>query len=122
VLQHLGVDIRLSPDEEVDGYSDDIQARVDTLDRFLKKMERRFYASEEDIAHFPFTRKSEWTDVRALLERHNLLERHYIEKSGPREPLVRLSVPPDVLRRGEKQSDPSLPTSVASFWREFLAT
>lgn len=97
-----------------------VQERLDVLERFLKKMERRFYASNEDIDRFPFTNLTEWREVRKLLEKHQLLEEHRLPKSGRPIPLIRLSVPPDILRRGEDPRDITTPGPVRAFWHDLL--
>jgi hypothetical protein len=119
VLGRLGVAIGRAPDES-ERYSDAARDRISLLDRFLRKMERRFYASEEDLAGFPFTREIAWSEVRALLEKHELLEQHYVQKSGPKQPLLKLRVPPETLRRGENLIDASVPVEVRTFWKELL--
>ncbi len=101
-------------------YSERSQKMIETLDRFIRRMERNFYISEEDLQSLPYAQKAEWQDVWALLRKHALLEDQIGPKSGRRMPLIRLSVPPVVLRNGESRRDPSLPQNVVDFWREML--
>jgi len=97
-----------------------VERRIEIVDRFVRKMERRFYASEDDIERFPFTNDHEWKTVKEALRRNGLLEEHVLDKSGPRQPLIRLAVPPHVLRRGENIGDRSLPDEVRAFWKDLL--
>ena len=103
-------------------YSQTVQKRIELLGRFIRKMERRFYVTEEDAKSFPFARDREWGMVWDLMQDHGLLERLILPKSGPRQPLIRLSVPPDVLRKGEATNDPTVPAKVAGFWKSLLTS
>lgn len=118
-LRQLGV---RQPTSEAKGKQRSVRAekRIELVDRFLRKMERRFYASEEDIERFPFTSDREWKTVRQLLEEHHLLEEHFVDKSGPREALLRLSVPPEVVRAGQNATDAAVPPPVRAFWTDLL--
>lgn len=118
VLSYLGVTVPTGTEGR--RYSKKVQRRVSVLDRFLRKMERRFYVSDEDMSHFPFSREREWSEVIKLLDECQLIERQFIDKSGPREALMRLRVPPEILRRGEDLSDPSAPAQVIEFWGRLL--
>lgn len=120
VLIEVGMTPVANEAESEPGRPESVQLRIDVLERFANKMERRFYASDEDIDRFPFTQRPEWRQVRTLLEVHHLLEKHYVAKSGRPVPLLRLSVPPDVLRRGENTQDSSVPAAVKSFWADLL--
>jgi len=97
------------------------ESRIQLIDRFARKMERRFYASDDDLAGFGFTRDEDWEDIFKLLQKHELVVQEYVQKAGPREPLYRLSVPPEVLRQGENVTDMSLPSEVRAFWNEVLS-
>lgn len=102
------------------GYSGDVKERIHVLERFLQKMERRFYASEEDIASFGFVRSPEWSMVSEFLSQHGLVVDEFKQKSGPKEALKRLAYPPEVIRRGEDVEDGSLPREVRAFWRDLI--
>jgi hypothetical protein len=119
ILRKLGVK-RPPTDPKRKGRSPRAEKRSELVDRFLRKMEQRFYASEEDIAKFSFTADHEWQHVREMLERHGLVEEHYVQKSGPKEPLIRLAVPPEVLRRGQNAADIGVPAPVRAFWHDLL--
>ena len=121
VLKKLGVSS--PPEEEVAEapYPPQIQKKIEILDRFLRKMERRYYASEEDIAGWPFTGGKVWDEVVRKLEQHSLLAWELVDKSGPREPLVKLTVPPAIVREGENLTDMAVPTDVRQFWSDLLA-
>src|SRR6266516_2676087 len=124
ILAKLGVRFAKQPSSEppVRAQAPAVQRRVDLLNRFVTKMERRFYASADDIRKFPFATGPDWDVVMDLLKSHSLLEEEVIQKRGPREPLVRLAVPPAVLRRGENVSDRSVPDAVKAFWRDLVAS
>ncbi len=121
VLVRIGMD---PPHEEIGilRRSSEVEARIDVLERFVNKMARRFYASYEDIDRFPFAQGRPWKEVLALLNEHGLLEEHSVAKSGPPIPLVRLSVPPEIIRRGEDPTDPTVPASVRAFWVDLLSS
>ncbi len=95
----------------------DVSERLRIVDRFLRKMERRYFASEDDIKNFPFASGREWDRVWDLLERHDLIEPVFVTKSGSADPLFKLTVPPDILRRGES-SRSDVPGRVRQFWAE----
>lgn len=118
VLEVLGVESLEPGQGEV--YSEAIKARIDMLDRFLRKMERRFYASYRDVERFPFAEGEAWRQVFEGLLEYGLLEEEIRAKSGPREPLLKLTVPPEIIRRGENRSDESVPSSVKVFWLNVL--
>ncbi|HXI64831.1 MAG TPA: NACHT domain-containing protein [Gemmatimonadales bacterium] len=124
ILAKVGMKFAKHPSIEpaAGGYAPAVQRRVDILNRFMLKMERRFYASADDIGKFSFATGPDWEVVRGLLKSHQLLKEEFIEKRGPREPLVRLAVPPAILRRGENVSDRSVPDAVKDFWRDLVAS
>lgn len=117
VLVHLGMPV---PPQSTHATARDpvVLKKITVLERFVHKMERRFYASHEDIERFPFANTPEWEAVKRLLERHSLLQEHFVAKSGPNAPLVRLAYPPEIIRRGEDPRDGSVPDAVREFWRE----
>lgn len=94
------------------------QKKVELVDRFVRRMERRFYVTEADVRAFNFAKDSQWSAVWEALFAHGLLEKLIVPKAGRREPLVRLTVPPELLRRGQAINDPRVPESVKSFWKE----
>lgn len=115
VFRAIGVTV---PDEKQEAeYSSTVRARIELLIRFLTKMQRRFYISEEDLSRFGFARTDDWNWVRDALERNGLLEAHVIPKSGPKEALLRLSLPPEIILAGASGDDRSLPASVRALWR-----
>lgn len=117
ILRAMGGSLEV--DTASEKYSPDVQERVDVADRFLRKMERRFYASDNDIQRFPFASGHAWEKVWEQLEGNGLIESVVIAKRGRNEPMRRLSVPPDIVRKGE---DPSaaVPANVKMFWQGIL--
>ena len=93
--------------------------RKRVLERFLVQMERRFYVAKEALGQLSVAREAEWPVVRRLLERHQLLREERRQMSGRPKSLIRLAVPPKVLREGEDTSNVRH-AAVASFWRDLL--
>lgn len=120
VLRAIGVVI---PDKVTTptGYSPSLAERVRLLDRFLRKMERRYFASEDDIKRFSFASGKDWEAVWEFLETSNLIEGVQVQKSGRAEPLIKLSVPPEIIRRGEDTSA-EVPGRVREFWSNLRST
>ena len=119
ILARLGADIDPGHDQPVAGYTSNQKARIDLLAKFLHKMERRFYVSKNDLEKFSTTRAPQWPVLRQLLEKHELLTEQFVRKSGPSEPLLRLSHPPRIIRAGEDTRDRSRP-DVTAFWGDLL--
>lgn len=119
-LGRLGADIE--NEGETPRYSRRIKAKVEILDRFLKKMELRYHVSKSDLKRFYFAKQPEWTEVERQLRDHQLLINESVHKSGHRPTLMRLTVLPDEIRRGENDSAGSVPDSVRAFWRSLLET
>lgn len=117
ILAKLGADVDTGA--AAAGYTSTQRERIDLLEGFLHKMERRFYVSEDDLAKFSTTRAAQWEQLRRLLEKHALLTKQSVQKAGPHELLLRLSHPPKVIRSGEDTRDQSRP-DVTAFWRELL--
>lgn len=117
ILAKLGVDI--DKGEAAPRSTAAQKERIDLLARFLHKMDRRFYVSEHDLAKFSTTRAPQWRKLRELLEKHELLTEQVVGKAGPKEPLLRLSHPPRIIRAGEDRRDRSRP-DVTAFWRDLL--
>ena len=118
VLGRLGADIE--HEGKTPGYSPRIQTKVDILDQFLRKMELRYHVSKRDLKRFYFAKQPEWTEVELQLRHHQLLIDETVHKSGNRPTLMRLTVPPDEIRRGENKSAGSVPEPVRAFWRSLL--
>ena len=55
-------------------YSESQFRRIRLLERFLLKMERRYYVSEEDLERFPFVRERNWDVVYKLLREHGVVK------------------------------------------------
>ncbi|MXY07982.1 MAG: NACHT domain-containing protein, partial [Rhodothermaceae bacterium] len=90
-------------------YSRRIQTKVDILVRFLRKMELRYHVSKSDLKRFYFARLPGWTEVERQLRQHQLLIDETVQKSGHSLTLMRLTVLPDEIRRGENDSAGSVP-------------
>ncbi|MXW18662.1 MAG: NACHT domain-containing protein [Gemmatimonadetes bacterium] len=89
------------------------------LERFLVQMERRFYVATETLERLSVARESEWPEVRRLLEDHQLLTEVQKRMSGRPKPLIRLSVPPRVIRQGEDATSVA-DGRVSRFWEDLL--
>ena len=83
-------------------------------------MERRYFASASDIKQFPFASGDNWEAIWDLLEEHELIEPVFVTKSGSAEPLFKLTVPPEILRKGENQRT-EMPGRVRKFWKQLRA-
>ena len=118
VLAHLGAETATSA--EVTAYSRPARGRIELLERFLLKMERRFHLSEDDLGRFHFTKLPAWSGVRKMLERHQLLVAELVQSSGPRKTLLRLNVPPELIRRGQDPADRGVPEAVHALWRDLV--
>lgn len=117
ILARLGADVDTSV--AAPRYTAAQQARIDLLARFLQKMERRFYVSEDDLAKFSTTRAAQWPELRRMLEEHGLLTKQSVRRAGPHKPLLRLSHPPKIIRAGEDTRDRSR-YDVTAFWKSLL--
>ena len=93
--------------------------RKRVLERFLLQMERRFYVAKETLERLSVAREPEWPEVRRLLEHHQLLREEHRQMSGRPKPLVRLAVPPHVIRQGEDATN-AAHGDVARFWQDLL--
>lgn len=100
-------------------YTEAQEKRVRLIERFLHKMDRRFYVSQEDLARFPFVGQGEWEFVFQLLHEHRLIREEVKQMSGRPKRLLRLTFPPSVIRRGEDMTDTSRPP-ITNFWRSLL--
>lgn len=117
ILAKLGADVDTS--NAAMRYTSIQKERVSLLEKFLHKMERRFYVSEDDLDKFSTTRAAQWPELRRLLEEYRLLTRQSVQKSGSNRPLFRLSHSPRIIRAGEDTRDQRRP-EVTAFWRELL--
>ena len=93
--------------------------RKRVLERFLVQMERRFYVAKEVLDRLSVARESEWPEVRGLLEHHQLLREEHRQMSGRPKLLIRLTVPPKVIRQGEDATN-SAHGDVSRFWEDLL--
>ena len=93
--------------------------RKRVLERFLVQMERRFYVAKEVLDQLSVARESEWPEVRRLLEHHQLLREEHRQMSGRPKPLIRLTVPPKVIRQGEDATN-TTHDGVSRFWKDLL--
>ena len=93
--------------------------RKKVLERFLVQMERRFYVTRETLDRLSVARESEWPEVRRLLEHHHLLREEHKQMSGRPKPLIRLTVPPHVIRQGEDATN-AAHGEIARFWQDLL--
>lgn len=94
--------------------------RKRVLERFLVQMERRFYVASETLERLSVAREPEWPEVQRLLEDHQLLTEVHKRMSGRPKPLIRLSVPPHVIRQGEDATSVA-DDRVSRFWEDLLA-
>ncbi len=95
------------------------KGRKRVLERFLVQMERRFHVAREAMERLSVAKEPEWPEVLRLLKRHELLREEHRQMSGRPKPLIRLTVPPKLIREGEDTSD-RRHAGVAAFWRDLL--
>lgn len=117
ILRKLGMETAAGPGPT--RYTHAQLRRIRLLERFLHKMDRRFYVSEDDLDRFSTTSEPDWPTLRDLLEGHHLLIKQSVKKSGPSDKLLRLSHPPSIIRAGEDTRDQSR-ADVSAFWRSLL--
>ena len=118
VLVRLGMRGEDSGDTKP-GYNSRQRDRIRLVERFLLKMERRFYVAEEDFGRLGLAGHPEWNAVYRLLQECRLTKEERRPMSGPRKPLVRLSYPANIIRSGENIEDGRRP-EVQRFWRQLL--
>ena len=118
VLGRLGADV--ADDTDGSEYSAVVQERVDILDRFLMMMKRRYHVSREDMGRLHVTKQAEWPEVERQLRSHGLLIDKTVQRRGPKGILMRLKMPPEVIRGGENDSAASVPEPVRAFWRSLI--
>ena len=106
-------------EEEEEMYSESQFRRIRLLERFLLKMERRYYVSEEDLERFPFVRERNWDVVYKLLREHGVVKEEIKQMSGRPKPLMRLYYPAEVIREAENTRDVRRP-KLTMFWNELL--
>lgn len=118
ILVALGMrgEERIEPGPE---YTDRQQSRIRLVERFLLKMERRFYVAEADFGRLGLAGHPEWPEVYELLKDRGLARIEMAPMSGRPKPLVRLRYPADLIRSGENVEDGSRP-SIQRFWKELL--
>ncbi|WP_419166793.1 NACHT domain-containing protein [Candidatus Palauibacter sp.] len=107
------------PPEAGAKYNDRQRTRIRLVERFLLKMERRFYVAEADFGRLGLAGHPEWTEVYELLKDRGLVRIETPSMSGRPKPLVRLRYPPDLVRSGENIEDGSRP-DIQRFWNELL--
>lgn len=117
VLEAIGVAV--SRTEGGEEYSPEVADRIEKLDRFLMKMQRRFRISEQELRDYPFTASGSWEQVWRLLRECGLVSAEVITKSGPKEELWRLTVLPDLIRQGESRSE-RVSHNVRELWTRLL--
>ena len=119
VLRRLGMQWP-EPEEDEEVYDEEDVRRIRLLERFLLKMERRYYVSKEDLERFPFSREGDWNAVYGLLQKHGVVREEIRQMSGRPKPLTRLTYPANVIREAEDTRDGRWPR-LSSFWEELLA-
>jgi len=117
ILSKLGMES--TSESKPTRYTSAQQHRIRLLNRFLHKMDRRFYVSEADLGRFSTTRDLDWQNIHELLKEHRLLIEQSVQKAGHNDKLLRLSHPPDVIRAGEDTRDKSRP-ELSAFWHNLL--
>lgn len=115
VLKRMGAEVPgfETPSE----YGLQVKARIEALERLTLLFQRHFYIPPQELDS-KIGGRPEWRTVRDLLVKHELIDRTYIVKSGPKTQFFRLRIAPEVLRRGENLSDPTVPAEVKEFWRD----
>ena len=119
VLVQLGMD---GGEVEAEGtaYSATQEERIRLLDKFLQKMESRFYVVDEDLRQFGLVNNQEWQCVYDLLKEYGIVREEIRPMSGPRKPLLRLSYPANVIREGERGTGGQV-GEVRRFWSALMA-
>lgn len=118
VLRRLGMQWP-EPENEGEVYDENQVRRIRLLERFLLKMERRYYVTKEDLERFPFVKEQDWDAVYELLQEHEVLREEIRQMSGRPKPLIRLTYPANVIREAEDTRDGRWP-NLTSFWKKLL--
>lgn len=94
--------------------------RADLLKRFVRRARRQFYVSRQDDVLQRVFGDPEWSTVERLLREHGILTEKIIAKSGPREPLLMLTVDAEDLLKGEDRASTKLPMQIRQLWAEIF--
>lgn len=121
LLQNCGAVLTV-PEAEPQKVSDEVQDRIDLVERLLKHARTHYYLSRQDV----WVRKqllghSRWPQVEELLRKHSLLTDVSITKSGRPELFMRLTAPPDAILRARSAAGLDLRSSTSDFWRDLTA-
>lgn len=109
-------------DENGEELTEEVQLRVDVLERLLTHARTHFYLSrEESWFQNNLRRDPAWIFVEQLLRRHKLLEDVRLTKSGRPETFLRLTTAPDKILQARADGANTIPRNAAQFWRDLLA-
>ncbi len=93
--------------------------RIELLERFLRHMQRSYYFSLDLERLWGLSNIPDWTALKALLIKYQILTVRSVEKNGPVGKLEVLSRTPQQIREGvEYASCPD--AEIANLWRELL--
>ena len=95
--------------------SDRARDLVQVLRKLIRFAARHFYLSEDDLTERHIAQGWQWKELYQLLREFNLLEEIHIQRRGPRGEVLRFTVPPLEIERGE--GGESRHPAVAAFWR-----
>ena len=101
-------------------YSPRIVRRINLVEKIARRGMTQYYLREGDQENRAIFNDPEWPLVERLLREYKLIEDVFIERSGPRQPLLRLAIPPTALRRGEDLDDASIADNIHEFWMSLV--
>jgi hypothetical protein len=121
LLRRLGAVTPGLDEEGAPKYEGRVKARVDLLLLLVRVLERLYHITEEDLRRRTAFEGREWPGLKKLLMSTGVLEEYFIQKSGRPEPLMRLTVPPEFVRKGEVSRGDEIPAGVRELWDRLRA-
>lgn len=95
---------------------------VNLFERLLRHLERNYYARIHDtFQRRLFFDHPKWEALEEILQKNDLIEYPTKQISGHRQDLVRLSYPPDLIRRGQDEKAQNTPENIKKFWKELYS-
>ena len=121
LLRRMGAVTPGLDDEGTPKYDARVKTRVDLLLLLVRVLDRFYHITEEDLRKRKAFESREWPELKKLLMRTGVLEEYHIQKSGRPVPLMRLTVPPELVRKGEISQGQEIPSAVRDLWNRLRA-
>ncbi|MFA6093233.1 MAG: NACHT domain-containing protein [Elusimicrobiota bacterium] len=122
ILSNLGTTIAVekctgSPATEIPAR---VKERTELFRRFLRMSGRMYCFSEDDLNKRGISKNPEWRHIISLIEKHGLLTKISIHKSGPTSTMLRLTIPQQELEKAESLSGGH--HNAIAFWKDLKST